>query len=537
MRPSLMIFSVLRNMLHCLQVPITNERLLDLINKQLHHGSIRTITEVLRDLNIDSKAYQLDEEDILLLECPVIAHFKDKENRFVVVADIQDKQIKYYDPVINKNIVEEKRLFFEKWTGTVVIPFTDEQSGDPEYAESIKKERNKKLTNTGITAGITLGVVLLLIQTIYSHHQNVGIWTILFFVKLIALLVVSQIVKIELGESNTLITKICKTSNCSKVLHSKASKLFSWLTMGDTGVIYFGSGIFLLIFATFVNELSSIVYLLFFLNLFTLPYTLFSVFYQRFVLKTWCPFCLSVMGLLWIEFFLGFIVPWTEVFPLSRDLLLLVSFSGIVITVGWFVLKRMLVESHSANSLRTYVNMVKKDTELFNAILSNQDPIPEFKSSSEIVLGDKEANNVFIAVISPNCPSCADLYNSIQSFLSVHSNPLKVILRFKTGDREGGWDNQIIEYLLTVNMNNMRKKALSVLEEWYQMDYRDLDTWKKKCGLEHLAVADDAIQMRKDLHNWLLSVDIPGAPAMILNNKLVPRYYTFNDVKYILKRI
>ena len=532
-----MIFRVLRNMLQFLKVPVTKKRLRNLIREQLYHGSIRTVTEVLWELNIESKVFQLEEEDILLLEYPIIVHFKDDKNRFVVVIEFQDKQIKYYDPVTNKFIVEKKCLFFEKWSGTVLIPFTDEQSGDSEHVESLKKERDQKLINTGINVGIAICIVLLLIQVIYIHPLNVGVWSVLFSIKLIALLVVSQIVKIELGESNALITKICKTTDCGKVLHSKASRLFSWLTMGDIGVIYFGSGTLLLIFAPFISGLASIVYLLFFFNLFTLPYTLFSISYQRFVLKTWCPFCFSVMGILWIEFFLGLTVRWIEVFPLSHSILLLFSFTGIVITIGWFVLKRMLIATHSANSLRTYVNIIKKDTDLFNAVLSNKDSIPEFKSSSEIVLGNKDAKDVLIAVISPNCPSCAALYQSIRNFLTLHSDKLKVILRFKPGKRDNGWDHQIIEYLLMFNMNNMKNRSLSILEEWYNMENKDINLWKTKCNLDDTMVSDEAKRMREEYRSWLLSVDIPGAPTMILNNKIVPQYYTFNDVKYFLKRI
>ena len=453
------------------------------------------------------------------------------------MADIQDKQIRYYDPISNKHLIEEKPAFFEKWSGTVLIPFTNEQSGDPDYSKHLEEERQQRLINTGIYSGISFCLVLLLIQVICSHSHNLLIWSFFFTVKMIALLVVSQIVKIELGESNTLITKICKTTDCGKVLHSKAAKLFSWLTMGDVGIIYFGSGTLLLIIAPFTEHLVSTVYLLFFLNLFTLPYTLFSISYQRFVLKTWCPFCLTVMGLLWIEFLIGLTVRWIEVFPLSRFLLLLFFFTGIITTVGWLVLKKLLIETKTSQNLKMYVNTVKKDADLFKAFLSNQNTIPEFVSSSEIILGAINANNELIVVITPNCPSCAALYQSIQRYLVIHSDGLKVILRFKPGERDVGWDNQIIEYLLTFNMNNMKEKALSVLEEWYQMDYKDLDTWKKKCGLEQFVVSDEAKQLRKDYYNWLLSVDIPGAPAMILNNKLVPQYYTFNDVKYFLKRI
>lgn len=533
MQPSLMIFLVLRKTFHCLNVPVTNERLRNLITEQSYQGSLRTIKEVLSDLNIESKVYQLEEEDLNLVECPVIVHFKDDlYNKFVVVVDIQENQMKYYDPITDNYIIERESLFFKKWTNTVLIPFTDEQSGDHDYSTYFKENRQKKVINIGIFAGISMSVIILLIQNILNYSQSWMIWTLIFSVKIIALAVVSQIVTIELGESNNFIGKICKTTDCGKVLRSKASKPFSWLTMGDAGMIYFSSGVLLLIIAPFL-DIISIVYLLFFLNIFTLPYTLFSISYQYFILKSWCPFCLSVMVLLWIEFFLGLTVRWTVVFPLSINLILLFCFSGIIITVGWLVLKKLLIATNTAKSLKTHVNTIKKDTALFKAILSNQNSIPEFTSSSEIVLGNDNAKNVFIAIISMSCHHCADFYRSIQRFLMFHSNELKVILRFKPN----GWDNEIIEYLLTFNMKNMKGKALLILEDWYNREDRDINMWKRKFDLDGMMISDDAKQMRKDYHNWFLSADIPGTPAMILNNKSVPVYYTFNDLKYLLKKM
>ena len=533
MQPSLMIFLVLQKTLHCLHVPVTKERLRNLISEQLYHGSLRTIKEVLSDLNIESQAYQFEQEDINIIECPIIVHFKDLYNKFVVVVDIQEDHIKYYDPITNNYIIEKMSLFFEKWTGTVLIPFTDEQSGDPDYSKHLKEEREKKNVNIWIFMGISMGFIILLVQTIISHPLNWMLWLSIFAIKIIALTVVSQIVKIELGESNTLIANICKTTDCNNVLNSKASKLFSWLTMGDMGMIYFGSGTFLLIMASFLNDITSIVCLLFFLNLFTLPYTLFSVSYQRFVLKSWCPFCLTVMGLLWTEFFLGLTVDWTVVFPLSIHLLLLVGFTGIIITVCWLVLKKILYAIVTANSLKLYTNKIKKDTKLFNAFLSTQNSIPEFTSSSEIFLGNENAKNIFIAVISMNCHACVDLYRSIQRFLMFHSEELKVILRFKPS----GLDNQVIDYILTCNINNMKEMALKILEDWYNIENRDFNKWKKKFDLDNMVVSNDAIQLRNDYLNWLLSFDISGMPVMILNNKPVPFYYTFDDVIYLLKKM
>ena len=539
MDSSLMTFRIMRKLLQCLQVSVTSEKLRNVISEQLYEGSALAITDILNDLHIDSKVFQLNREDIQYVDCPVISHITESENNmFIVIVEISNEKVKYYDPAINKNVLEKKSTFFEKWTGAVIIPLMNEQARDSDYSKLIGAEKLKQHIDNGIYAGIAICMAVIFLQTLRGHSHCLAIWTLLFSVKMIALLIVSQIVKIELGESNMLIAKVCKTSNCGKVLHSKASRPFSWLTMGDAGAVYFGSGVFILLIAPFTNFLTDCVYMLCVLNLFTLPYTLFSICYQRFVLKTWCPFCLSVMGILWIEFFLGLTVPWATIFSFSVAIMLLSVFTVTAVTVGWLLLRKMLASTDLTDNMRKYVNTVKKDIELFNAVLSNRNTIPELSSfSNEIVLGNEVAKNTLIAVISPNCHTCVALYESIQRFLAFHSDLVKVILRFRTKDKEDDdWEIQIIDSLLTLNMAGSKEKALSFLEEWFKMDHHHIDTWKKRCRLGNLVVSDDAKQLRKQYQEWLLSVDINEAPFVILNNKQVPRYYTFNDVKYFLKK-
>ena len=46
MQTSLMIFHILRVMLHKLHVPVTDERLRNLIKEQIHRGSLKTLIRI-----------------------------------------------------------------------------------------------------------------------------------------------------------------------------------------------------------------------------------------------------------------------------------------------------------------------------------------------------------------------------------------------------------------------------------------------------------------------------------------------------------
>ena len=91
--------------------------------------------------------------------------------------------------------------------------------------------------------------------------------------------------------------------DCHAVMNSPAAKLMGRIPMADLGVLYFSGGIILIAFSVVNPYFFDQIFLLSILNLLTLPYTIFSVTYQGFIIKKWCPLCLIVQLTFWLEFF------------------------------------------------------------------------------------------------------------------------------------------------------------------------------------------------------------------------------------------
>jgi uncharacterized membrane protein len=116
----------------------------------------------------------------------------------------------------------------------------------------------------------------------------------------------SASVLLILGElGHPLFDRVCprwEKINCQAVLVSPAAKIFGVIPMADLGGVYFGGGIILICFSMNDPHFFHHIYLLAILNLLTLPYTVFSVLYQAFVVKYWCYLCMIVQLLFWLEF-------------------------------------------------------------------------------------------------------------------------------------------------------------------------------------------------------------------------------------------
>ena len=104
--------------------------------------------------------------------------------------------------------------------------------------------------------------------------------------------------------------KICSLfskKDCNNVLESEAAKLWGVFGWSEIGLGYFASNVLI---AIFVPKAISILALI---NILALPYSFWSVWYQKVKARQWCPLCLIVQVLLWSIFVLnllfGFIQP------------------------------------------------------------------------------------------------------------------------------------------------------------------------------------------------------------------------------------
>ena len=126
--------------------------------------------------------------------------------------------------------------------------------------------------------------------------------------------------------------------DCQAVIESPAAAFFGVIHTADLGGIYFSGGIILICFSLLNPHFFHQVYLLAVLNVLTLPYTIFSVVYQAFVVKRWCALCLIVQLIFWLEFsqFYSFLFAGVPQFAVKDFYLIVWSFGLPILTWLFF---------------------------------------------------------------------------------------------------------------------------------------------------------------------------------------------------------
>ena len=90
-----------------------------------------------------------------------------------------------------------------------------------------------------------------------------------------------------------------KQGDCNNILTSEYSQLLGLISWAEIGFSYFVFNLLVIL----LNP--SWVRYLCIMNLFTLPYTFWSIWYQKYKMKTWCILCLSVQCILGSYFITG----------------------------------------------------------------------------------------------------------------------------------------------------------------------------------------------------------------------------------------
>jgi len=295
------LLQIARKFFKQLGVKISFEKLKKLLLSHPDYPSLSALSDICKELNIDCAAVKTSFEELSNNGFPTIAYMDEGQGGFfVILEDVKHGHIKYYHN--NKGVVKQTIDEFNKyWSKFVFYAVADKDSGEVGYKNILNKEFISKLA----FSTLIVSLIAMFGSLFYFLHPCVSINSLLLlFVKIAGLFISIQLVIHSLGSSTKFTNKVChlgKNINCEEVLNSPASKLFGIISLSDIGFVYFISGIVSLSLSYFVDTVQSTVTLLLLIAVCSIPFMLFSLFYQAFRIKKWCPLCLSVIIILIIE--------------------------------------------------------------------------------------------------------------------------------------------------------------------------------------------------------------------------------------------
>ena len=524
---------VLKNLMHLIGVKITASS----INRIVHHPDypgLTSLSDSLSDWRVDNMGVKLNLEQLQEIPLPAIAHLNKYNGYFVVLSKIENDSLQYLDPETGW-VSETFNDFEKKWSGVALLVSANETSGERNYKLKRKLEIAEQAKPMAL---VLLSTLLFVIPTIAVFSSSFFLpWVCLLLIKATGLgLCITLLVK-QTGMNNSFVNKVCnaaKNFNCSSIINSPASKLFGMINMSELGMLYFAGGVLSLLLNSIAD--SPVFGILLWLGAATLPYTAFSIYYQWRVIKSWCPFCLAVMLLFWVEFFILLSITSFNV-VLDEVLIGIIGFA--IPVIGWLLFRHSFVNAHLVDGLKRSVLKFKQSSNIFNALLEKQPPVEIKEFSQEIILGNKSASTSITVVSNPLCGPCSFAHQVLEDLVKRYPDQLKVKIRFLVNPAKQG----SVEYIVS---KEMLRKAIAgsmesvnqALHTWFASNERDIVKWKEIAN-NYERMPDELIvdELFKSHFDWCTAEQINMTPTFFINNKKLPEEYNVIDLKYHIRQL
>ncbi len=511
-----------------LKVQVTETTITKVLNEHPDYPSLLSISDGLRQWQIDNICLKLEPDRLDELPLPFIAHLKIGNGQFVTVTQITADEIDYILSEQGKRTVSKSRdAFLKEWSGVVLVAEPTSKSGEKEYAISRKKElfRSFKISFTIMICLLMAGIYFIFI----GYDLSV---LMLLLIKLGGSIITAFLLGYEIDQSNPVLQKLCSIgtkTNCNAVLKSKGAKLFGRLSWSEIGFFYF-SGTFLSIILGANRELS--LFILAWFNLLALPYIVFSIYYQWRIVRQWCLLCLTVQILLVLEFidfiFRGYSVSFSGMNGSALVNMIVVFLAPIFC---WSFIKTILIRARSTKQAEIELRRLKHDSQVFETLLTKQKTLAHIPEGLGITLGNINATTTLIQVCNPYCEPCAKAHSIIDDLLEEYEN-LKVRIIFTATDNETDPRAEPVKHLMALYEKRDKQLIKKALTDWYSSGKKNYRAFAKEYPLNgEWQFQGDKL---KAMYEWCRDAEITSTPAIFINGHQLPNIYTVTDLKYFL---
>lgn len=471
--------------------------------KMLEHYGIHTI-----GVRTDQKDKAIGEIDV-----PFIAHLTVD---FVAVETVSKDNVTchWQGGKIIMPIVE----FMKAWSGAILLIDADKNAIEPEYKAHRQEELNIDIQKGLLFAGIFL---LSLMGFIHNHlYSNIGL-VLLFLLNLTGLYIGYLLVLKQMHIQSKQADKICSLfskNTCNDILESPASKFMGIIGWSELGFSYFLANSFILLFTPkFLPYLAL-------LNICALPYSFWSIWYQKFKAKTWCSLCIIVQvlfgGIFITNLSFGFVK--MPVFTVDD-----VLFIGLIYSLPFLVINLLipqLAKGSKIEKITQEFNSFKMNEKAFQGILKDQPYYEADKNTSKILFGNVEAKNLITVFTNPHCEPCGRMHNRIENFIKETDNYcIQYILSSFNEDLDSS-----CQFLLYVNNHFKSQDRDLIFNQWFKNG-----KYKRERMFEEFNFMPSGIDGEYKKHKeWKDKTKLGATPTIFINGHKLPDNYDIEDLIY-----
>ncbi|WP_299889784.1 vitamin K epoxide reductase family protein [uncultured Lacinutrix sp.] len=512
--------SILEKLLKKNQIPFDKKELSFQIQSHPSYPSLHAITGVLDHFNIENIAADVPVNVDTLLQLPNYFIAQINTNKGQSLTLVEKKNLEYYifNTESKKQVITTKE-FLNKFTGIIV-------------AVEKKLTNEEKSSNRNIFKHLGfIFISILSLFLIFNNLASIGTATIFHLgLSIIGLITSIAIVKQELGLQTSIGDAFCsgadEKKDCDAVLTSNGSKIIKDYKLSDFSILYFASLTLLTCFQISNPVIS------FSINLLTIPVTLYSIYYQYAIVKKWCPLCLVIVGVLWLQV-TTLIIANTFISDFVINDFLVFGLTTISVYLVWSYIKPMLTSINKLKKEQIENVKFKRNFALFENLLQKSSQVSTtINDAEEIVFGNRSSNLEIVLITNPFCGHCKPVHKQINNILHKYHDKVNIKIRFNVNVKNENTDLlKVTSRLLEIYKEKGEQHCLQAMNDIYKNG--NTITWLKKWGENKIIFMSE---LKKE-GIWCKNNTINFTPEILINGQAFPKEYNRTDLIFFIEEL
>lgn len=483
--------------------------------------SLLAISDTFSFFKIDNLAMQIEYEDIVHLPDNFIALLKGESASFLAFIERIETGFRY--TYKDKPIVVAKETFQGMFQNIVLLAEKEEND-----------DQTTKKSNSFLVL-ILLGIVYLISVLVTSFSL---LPFLIVFLASIGVYLSLEAISHEFGVKTKFSEVVCgltAKTDCDAVINGKKSKFLIFFNLSVSSIVFFSAQLLALLFLIISDQTIGFCNLTIMLLLFcALPVSFISVYQQWFVAKKWCPICLAIIFVIYLE--LLTLLLFNNLSMLINGIAVVYYLVAIMACYLVTVFSKKIVKTNfDLQSEITTNNRFKRNYSLFKMALLSSDKVDDKPIiSGSIVLGNPDAKLKIIVVSSPFCGHCKDVHESIENILGRYSDIVSIEIRFNFNHEFLDERSKVIhQRLVRAYFENGQITFMKVLRDWFENKDIEQLIYKEMNSL---------IDMKTNeiLHEqflWNKDNSITFTPAIIINGYHFPVQFDRGDLIYFINEL
>lgn len=485
-------------------------------------STVQGFRDLLDEYGVGSTITRLDDKSRLdAIKPPFVVQI---HGRLTVVEDIKKSSVK--TRVDGKTAFVDRDQFCKTWNGSALVASVGPDSGEDCYVKHRKLQILGVVRRFGIVACLlALAAWFFLANCLW---RDPWLWAVVVF-DLIGIRVCVMLVGKQLDITNSTTEAVCgflRRGGCSSVMETSASKIFGLIGWGEVGLAYFSVSLVALL-----TYPPSLPYLALF-NAFCLPYTVWSIAYQKFKAKTWCTLCCIVQLLQWLIFacylFGG---AWNGLLPLKPALLVL----GAGYLLALLLIDRLIpliAGAHRLPATTACYDNFRLRRAVFDVEQSLEPATADTARATSLIFGPSDAKDTVIAYIDPLSASAAEEARELEA-LKLKGYRLGIVFAEPAPVADGAHTVMLAKeasrLLTAVYLSREPDQAFHSIIAWLDLREKSLSFFDRLNLPGDIDVDAEMVRQRQ----WVKDSYLYAAPTFVFNGRVLSESYRSVDLLFL----